>query len=322
MMLCVVLAMTPRVRFRRLPTLISIAALSLNLVRMVLLAVYFTTTWMDLYVLVSQDPRFVSRADVHTSVAATALSVPVTMLILAALCVQAWSMLRLWLVLWKLPACLVSAGLVVVTVTFSIMTTIIQANVVLYPGVQPDIPVWVRMAYLSCITASICWFCFLFNIRLVMHMWTNRSILPSLKGLKAMDVLVITNGILMFVPGKSRLSFCFSSRVLDSAADLLPPHSRLRRPRVLRLGPLRIRLHDPDLGHPRPPARHPRRAAPRQPGLVRQQPARGRLAQQHRRHGLVRLARRHVGRHGHQHRQAPASLERPRQCREGYRWGP
>ncbi|KAK4098415.1 hypothetical protein N658DRAFT_488474 [Parathielavia hyrcaniae] len=58
----------------------------------------------------------------------------------------------------------------------------------------------VKQGYLGCITASICWFCFLFNIRLVMHMWTNRSILPSLKGLKAMDVLVITNGMLMFVP--------------------------------------------------------------------------------------------------------------------------
>ncbi|KAK4119225.1 hypothetical protein N657DRAFT_693829 [Parathielavia appendiculata] len=58
----------------------------------------------------------------------------------------------------------------------------------------------VKKTYLGCFTASIRWFCFLFNVRLVVHMWTNRSILPSLEGLEAMDVLVITNYILIFVP--------------------------------------------------------------------------------------------------------------------------
>ena len=213
MMLCVVLAMTPRVRFRRLPTLVSIAALTLNTIRMVLLAVYFTTTWMDLYLLLTGDTQFVSRTDLNTSVAATVLSVPVTVLILAALCVQAWSMMRLWPVLWKAPAAAVSLGLVVATVVFNMWTTVVQANEVLHPEDWRTvyIPIWARQAYLGLITASICWFCFLFNVRLVMHMWTNRSILPSLKGLKAMDVLVITNGILMLVPGMFGLPFCPSS---------------------------------------------------------------------------------------------------------------
>ncbi|KAK4150720.1 fungal pheromone mating factor STE2 GPCR-domain-containing protein [Chaetomidium leptoderma] len=199
MMLAVVLAMTPRVRFKRLPTMISIAALTINLVRMVLLAVFFTTSWVDLYVIVSQDAGVVPRSDFDISATATILSVPVTMLILAALCVQAWSMLRLWSMLYKLPAALVSLVLVLATVTFNMMTTIIQTRAILYADIS-QLADWVRQAYLALITASICWFCFLFNIRLVMHMWTNRSILPSLKGLKAMDVLVITNGILMFVP--------------------------------------------------------------------------------------------------------------------------
>lgn len=213
MMLAVMLAMTPRVRFRRLPTLISVAALTVNLVRMVLLAVFFTTTWIDLYVIVSQDASVVPRSDFNLSAAATILSVPVTALILAALFVQAWSMVRLWSLVYKLPALALSLVLVLATLTFNMMTTVIQTRAILYADIN-QIADWVRQTYLGLITASICWFCFLFNVRLVMHMWTNRSILPSLKGLKAMDVLVITNGILMFVPGPSSFLPSLSRPVL------------------------------------------------------------------------------------------------------------
>ncbi|KAL2172346.1 hypothetical protein VTG60DRAFT_6185 [Thermothelomyces hinnuleus] len=199
MMLAVVLGMTPRARFRRAPTLVSAAALALNAARMVLLALFFTTAWVDLYVIVSQDAAVVPRRAFELSAAATALSVPVTALILAALCLQAWSMLRLWSVVWKVPAAAASLGLVGLTMGFSITTTVIQVRAILFADLA-SIADWARQTYLSLITASICWFCFLFNVRLVMHMWTNRSILPSMKGLKAMDVLVITNGILMFVP--------------------------------------------------------------------------------------------------------------------------
>ncbi|KAH6842336.1 fungal pheromone mating factor STE2 GPCR-domain-containing protein [Chaetomium sp. MPI-CAGE-AT-0009] len=199
MTLAVVLGMTPRARFRRLPTLVSVVALALNTARMVLLAVFFVTSWVDLYVIVAQDAAVVPRSDFYLSAAATALSVPITVLILVALSIQAWSMLRLWRPMYKLPATALSLVLVLLTVALNMMTTVIQTRAILYADIS-QIADWVRQTYLGLITASICWFCFLFNIRLVMHMWTNRSILPSLKGLKAMDVLVITNGILMFVP--------------------------------------------------------------------------------------------------------------------------
>jgi pheromone alpha factor receptor len=201
-MLAVVLAMTPRARFKRTPTLISVAALTLNLVRMLFLALFFTSSWVNFYTVVSGDASPIPRADYHTSAATTALSVPVTILILAALVVQAWSMMRLWPVKYRVPTTAMSLALVLTTVGFNFATTIFQTQATLYADMS-YLKNWVRQTYLGLITASICWFCFLFNIRLVMHMWTNRSILPSLRGLKAMDVLVITNGILMFVPGMS-----------------------------------------------------------------------------------------------------------------------
>ncbi|KAL2129963.1 hypothetical protein VTI74DRAFT_7068 [Chaetomium olivicolor] len=200
MMLTVVLVMTPKFRLRQAPTIISILALSLNIIRMVLLAIFFVSPFMNVYALFTGDyERIVSAIDMSNSVAATTMSIPMTMLILAALFFQAWSMIRLWPGIYKIPLTSLSLILVLMAVVFNFLTTTQQAQAQLHT-VNLKQEVWVRKMYLALITASICWFCFLFNIRLVMHMWTNRSILPSLKGLKAMDVLVITNGILMFIP--------------------------------------------------------------------------------------------------------------------------
>ncbi|KAK3375726.1 pheromone receptor 2 [Lasiosphaeria ovina] len=199
-MLAVVLVMTPRRRFRRLPAIISILALTINMIRMLLLSLFYSSSWLHFYTVVSGDVQFVSQTDYNLSVAATILSIPITILILLALIVQAWSMLQLWPSLQKWTATALSVVLVVVTIGFNFAITIIQAQAILYGNTQDASMRWIRSTYLGLITASICWFCFLFNIRLVIHMWSNRSFLPSLKGLTAMDVLVITNGILMLVP--------------------------------------------------------------------------------------------------------------------------
>ncbi|KAK3899113.1 fungal pheromone mating factor STE2 GPCR-domain-containing protein [Staphylotrichum tortipilum] len=201
MMLAVVLGMTPRHRFRRVPTILSLAGLLINAVRMLLLAVYFTTPASSLYLVLARDPRILPQYAINISATATVLSIPVTVIILASLFFQAWSMMRLWPGMYKVPTTVVSVALVVATLAFNITTTIIQALGVLDLTREPvDNWIGIRQTYLVLLTTSICWFCFLFNIRLVMHMYSNRTILPNLKGLKAMDVLVITNGILMFVP--------------------------------------------------------------------------------------------------------------------------
>ncbi|KAJ4401741.1 pheromone alpha factor receptor [Neurospora sp. IMI 360204] len=197
-MLAIMLLMTPRRRFKRLPTIISLLALLLNLIRVVLLALFYPSHWTDFYVLYSGDWQFVPASDMQISVAATVLSIPVTALLLSALMVQAWSMMQLWTPIWRALVVLVSGLLSLATVAMSFVNCIFQAKNILYADPFPDR--WVRKLYLALTTGSISWFTFLFMIRLVMHMWTNRSILPSMKGLKPMDVLIITNSILMLIP--------------------------------------------------------------------------------------------------------------------------
>ncbi|KAK0615291.1 fungal pheromone mating factor STE2 GPCR-domain-containing protein [Bombardia bombarda] len=197
LMLLVLLAMTARYRFLKAPAMISVLSLTINLVRVVLLSLFYPSHFMEFYTLVSGDTTFVPPSDYRISVTASLLSIPITILIELALVVQAWSMLRLWPTLWKAIVCGISAVIISLTVGFSFANSIMQVQWILYNTMTPD---WPKIIYLALVTASVSWFCFLFMIRLVMHMWSHRSILPSLNGLNAMDVLVITNGILMIVP--------------------------------------------------------------------------------------------------------------------------
>jgi pheromone alpha factor receptor len=200
MMLLVCLIMTPKSKFARIPTLINIAALAFNLIRVVMLVWYPASAWFEFYIIMTGDISTIARSNYNTSAVATFFSIPVTILMLCALGIQAWTMVQLWPRAVKAGAMGVSALVVVVAVGFKIADSIYQALWILN-SVQA--PRWVRQVDLACSAASICYFCFLFNIRLLIHMWSNHSILPSVKGLSAMEVLVMTNGILMFIPSMS-----------------------------------------------------------------------------------------------------------------------
>lgn len=199
-MLIVVLTMTPKKRFRRVPTLVSIAGLVFNLIRCVLLSLYFTSSWVEFYTFMAHDISGVAQHDFNITVVATVFNIPVLILIEWALAIQAWSMTKLWSPPYKWAAVTVSAGLVVAAVGFKFASAVLQSL-----GAISDIDLtnvlWVRKADLVLSMTSITWFCFLFVIRLLMHMWMHRTILPPVKGLSAMEVLVMTNGILMLVPG-------------------------------------------------------------------------------------------------------------------------
>jgi pheromone alpha factor receptor len=226
MMLLVCLIMTPKSKFARIPTLINIAALAFNLIRVVMLVWYPASTWYEFYIIMTGDITTVSRSNYNTSTAATFFTVPVTILMLCALAVQAWTMVQLWPKAVKVAAMGVSALVVITAVGFKITDSVYQALWILN---EVEAPRWVRQVDLACSAASICYFCFLFNIRLLIHMWSNHSILPSVKGLSAMEVLVMTNGILMFIPSTS-FRCCTANRVSPSLLTM--SNSNLLRPGI------------------------------------------------------------------------------------------
>jgi len=201
-MLLVVLTMTSRRRLNRTTALINLANLVLGITRMTLLDVYFCSSYVGFYILNSGDTTLANPADERKSIAATIMNIPQLVLIITALFLQAYSMIKLWSPLAKWPTLSCSFVISILYLGFKTATVTIQVKAIVDmfdPGLDF---LWVRQADLICSTLMIFWFCFVFIFRLALHMWCNRSILPPVDGLSVMDILVMTNGVLMLVPGK------------------------------------------------------------------------------------------------------------------------
>jgi pheromone alpha factor receptor len=200
-MLLVVLTLTPPGKRVRLTTCAHILALSICVIRSTLLCTYFTSNWTEFYARFSGDYSVIQTGDFHRSVATETISLIFFIAVQLVLILQAWAMVRLWDDVWKWLAVGLSAGISLSAVSFRFAYCVIQNKAIL--SIEPAIALeWV--AYYTTVLAavSIFWFCAIFNVRLVSHLASRRNILPRRKGLGPMEVLVMTNGLLMVVPGK------------------------------------------------------------------------------------------------------------------------
>lgn len=200
-MLAVMLVMNPAVKLRRAYTGVQAAALTVNVVRMVLLSLFWPSEWMSMYALYTGDYQFVSRGEYALSVAMNVSSLMVTLLIEVCLIMQAWTMVHLWADLWKWLAAAASAGVSLATVGFRFAFCVVQSRAVLNAtsAVRTE---WVAKVTIITGAVSIFWYCALFNVQLITHLVKNRSFLPSTSGITPMEALAFSNGILMVVPGK------------------------------------------------------------------------------------------------------------------------
>lgn len=204
--LAFLLTMTPANKFHRFPTYLNLAALCNNAIRVGLLAAFFESSWVSFYALYTSDYSRVTATDTANSVASTALAIPQNAMVMLALMLQAWAMVRLWPREHKWPIIAVSLGLVALEMGFMVAAETFQImQVYMSPEAGAALimeKLWVRATFLVLEVACICWFCFLFCCKLVAHLWANRSFLAVTKGLGPMDALVVTNGVLMIIPGE------------------------------------------------------------------------------------------------------------------------
>ena len=202
MMLLALLVMTPSAKFKRLSNALHVAGLLICTIRMALLSAYYPSPFNDFFVYWGGDYTRVPKRDFNVSIASTIFSLFLVICVEAALINQAWAMVSLWPRFWKLLIAISSVVISVNTIGWRIAFTVFQVQSIwsLVPAAQT---LWVGYAMVITNAISICWFCAVFNIKLVMHLISNRGFLPSYKTLTPMEVLVMTNGILMIVPGKS-----------------------------------------------------------------------------------------------------------------------
>ncbi|KJR84750.1 pheromone alpha factor receptor [Sporothrix schenckii 1099-18] len=198
LMLLVMLTLTSKSRFSRAATLINVASLLIGVIRCVLLAVYFTSSLTEFYALFVGDYSQVRRSDLCVSAVATFFSLPQLVLIEAALFLQAYSMIKMWPSLWRAVVLAMSVVVAVCAIGFKFASVVMRMRSTL--TLDDSLDFWLVEVDLAFTATTIFWFCFIFIIRLVIHMWEYRSILPPMGSVSAMEVLVMTNGVLMLVP--------------------------------------------------------------------------------------------------------------------------
>ncbi|CEI66586.1 hypothetical protein FVEN_g10214 [Fusarium venenatum] len=227
-MLVVLLVMVPKEKFRRSFMILQIASLVIACCRMLLLSIFHSSQFLDFYVFWGDDHSRIPRSAYAPSVAGNTMSLCLVVSVESMLMSQAWTMVRLWPNMWKYIIAGISLAVSIMAISVRLAYTIIQNNAVL--KLEPAYHMfWLIKWTVIMNVASISWWCAIFNIKLVWHLISNRGILPSYKTFTPMEVLIMTNGILMIIPvifasleWAHFVDFESASLTLTSVAVILP----------------------------------------------------------------------------------------------------
>ncbi|KAF7552365.1 hypothetical protein G7046_g7434 [Stylonectria norvegica] len=198
-MLVIVLITTPSSKFRRPSNILHILGLFVCTVRTGMLSAWFLSPFNEFYIFFGADYTTVPRYWYNYSIGTNTVSLILVIIIEAALMNQAWTMVSLWPDVWKYTISFLSVLITLSTIGWRIAFAVMQNQSIL--GAHSAINhIWVMQGTIITNCLSISWFCALFNVKLITHLVTNRAVLPSYKNMTPMEVLIMTNGILMIVP--------------------------------------------------------------------------------------------------------------------------
>jgi pheromone alpha factor receptor len=199
-MLFVILIMTPSAKLRRPSGLLQVLVLVLCVIRMALLSSYFFSDFVEFYAFNTGDYSRVPAGHYGLSVAGNTFSLLLIIAVEACLMHQAWAMVALWPDLVRYLLASLSICVALLTIGWR-LTALVHQNIAILSASSNHNNVWISKAAVITNALSICWFCALFNAKLVSHLVQNRGILPVGKSITPMEVLVMTNGVLMIIPG-------------------------------------------------------------------------------------------------------------------------
>lgn len=259
MLLIVAVCLLPRLSLVRFSQWLQLCTLVLNSARNILFACYFTSAWNESFTILAGDYSQISQANIVNNCTTEALSLIILILVQIMLYLQAWAMVNLLSRRLKWSLAVLSGLISLTTIILRFMAAVL--NIQAFMGLERKFGL-VDAAFLGSgilQAVSVFWYCVLFNSKLVAHLIRHRGVLPSRNGLTAMEVLVITNGLLMVGPGR----FLFRTPFFQCPpADHTRRSHHLRsRIRQARQEPPRGRLPGPHLHHPHPHPRHPHRPA-------------------------------------------------------------
>ncbi|KAF5679795.1 pheromone alpha factor receptor [Fusarium heterosporum] len=227
-MLIVLLVMVPMEKFRRPFMVLQLLSLVICSIRMVLLCIFFISKFTDLYPYYAIDFSHIPRSSYAPAIAGTTMSLCLVISTELMLMSQAWTMVKLWPNVWKYIITGFSLVVSLMTISIRITFTVLQNRSNL-AAEETWHWLWLSQWTIIMNVVSIAWWCLVFNIKLVWHLISNRGMLPSYRTFTPMEVLIMTNGILMIIPvifasleWAHFVDFEVASLTLTSVAVILP----------------------------------------------------------------------------------------------------
>lgn len=204
-MVLAVLVLTPAAKLRRPSALLHLTGLVVCLIRTGFLLSSPLSPVAYFYVFWAGDYSTVPQTHLYGVVVGHVVSFLLVVIVEMALMNQAWTMVSLWPDAARYSLGAASAVITLATVGFRFALTVMNCKAAVDLTFPMDF-FWLMEASLITNAASIFWFCALFNSKLLLHLVSNRGLLPSARTMSSMEVLVMTNGVLMVVPGMAPLS--------------------------------------------------------------------------------------------------------------------
>lgn len=235
---------------RRSPIFIfNILALVLCIIRGVLFSLYYTGNWYDAYSYMALDYSRITPTDIGTSIAASVMSLCLTICVEISLIMQAYivciTVKRCYRIVITVLSALVALTVIGIRFAFTVWMCMMTMGSVSF------IPNYLLIASDVSLSVSIIFFCLVFCGKLGLAIRNRRKL--GLKQFGPMQIIFIMGAQTLVIPSKSSaLLISLTSTHIDNYRHILrPPILHHRRPRVGSLGPDR-RLRVPsaliDLG--------------------------------------------------------------------------
>lgn len=198
--LIVMLVMTPIAKLRRLYSMLLLAGLVICITRQGFMVADGLGPYNHFYENWTQDESLIPWFYSCRTVVAHVFSLLLVLVIQVILMQQAWTMVSLWPLTVKVSLVCLSALISLVAIGWRFAFSVMQMKYAL-GLLQARDYIWLIYTALIVNTLAMSWYCALFNVKLVLHLLANRGILSASTQLTPMEVLIMTNGILMIVPG-------------------------------------------------------------------------------------------------------------------------
>ncbi|KAK6065003.1 pheromone receptor 2 [Seiridium cupressi] len=200
MALLMVLLLIPLNRLRRAINIVHLSALVVAVVRLSLIIQYFPGPLAEFYVVWTKDRNALSLEYFNTNVVGNAFTVVQFALILTALIMQSWGLIKAWPDSWRYAVR--ASAIVLAIATIAVKTLwVVHYTWALRTNTLPIPLDAVGLAATVMGALSIFYFCGIFAFDLSLHLIATRGILTRMeRGLTSLEILAVGNGILMILP--------------------------------------------------------------------------------------------------------------------------